>query len=352
MKCGLILWAGLGMTAVAGAAVPWVGLICGGELGGELRVVGEGLPVVVWRAEVTRERDWRVVAEDAGVTLRVRVAGVLASDGGATWRVEEASATVATWLPWARAKGWLGEVEFTAGGRVVMGGAGTWAAGAARPRGEVWAEWREAEIDMPSNAMRLVEVEARVVGEVAAGRWTLERATAGCAGGRITVLPMMIEQAAGRVEATVRVEAVDLAQLRAWWPEALQELQGMVSGEVSVGWSVKDGWALRGGRLALTSGSSGRLRLAAAPGMITGQVPEDSPARAALQRVELGETPLVVTVLELVLAPPNDPLGRSAVLRVEGEPIDPGLKAPVILEVNVRGPLEALIRLGMDERWR
>ena len=27
MKCGLILWAGLGMTAVAGAAVPWVVLM-------------------------------------------------------------------------------------------------------------------------------------------------------------------------------------------------------------------------------------------------------------------------------------------------------------------------------------
>ena len=54
--------------------------------------------------------------------------------------------------------------------------------------------------------------------------------------------------------------------------------------------------------------------------------------------------------LRLEIYPPNSPPGRTAQLHLAGEPLDPGVKAPVTLDLNVNGPLEKLLNVGLDSR--
>ena len=66
----------------------------------------------------------------------------------------------------------------------------------------------------------------------------------------------------------------------------------------------------------------------------------------------------VTRIHDIVSGPPGNaviagltaPAGRTARLHLAGAPVDPDVKAPVILDLNVNGPLEKLINLGLDSR--
>jgi len=45
--------------------------------------------------------------------------------------------------------------------------------------------------------------------------------------------------------------------------------------------------------------------------------------------------------------PEGDPAGRSATVHLVGGPSDPSLRAPLILDLNIVGPLEPLVNLGV-----
>jgi hypothetical protein len=75
-----------------------------------------------------------------------------------------------------------------------------------------------------------------------------------------------------------------------------------------------------------------------------------SPSYAVLKKVESGLLKLGLTELRLEIRPPNAPAGRSATLHIAGAPLDPGVKAPVTLDLNVNGPLERLLNMGLDSR--
>ena len=57
-----------------------------------------------------------------------------------------------------------------------------------------------------------------------------------------------------------------------------------------------------------------------------------------------------ISELRLDIRPTNAPEGRSAQLHIAGQPVDKEVKAPVILDLNVNGPLEKLINMGLDSR--
>ena len=77
---------------------------------------------------------------------------------------------------------------------------------------------------------------------------------------------------------------------------------------------------------------------------------EDNPAYAPLSRVELGQTPLALRLLRLELHPQGDADGRTATLVLNAEPKDSQLIAPLEIKVNVSGPLDQLVKLGMNDR--
>lgn len=87
-----------------------------------------------------------------------------------------------------------------------------------------------------------------------------------------------------------------------------------------------------------------------ANGLLTGGASPSSPSYAVLKKVESGLLKLKITEMRLDIRPPGAPPGRSAQLHLAGEPVDPNVKAPVILDLNVNGPLERLINLGLDSR--
>jgi len=69
-----------------------------------------------------------------------------------------------------------------------------------------------------------------------------------------------------------------------------------------------------------------------------------------LKKVESGLLKMKISELRLDIRPPNEPAGRSALLRISGSPVDASVKAPVSLDLNVNGPLEKLLNLGFDSR--
>jgi hypothetical protein len=101
--------------------------------------------------------------------------------------------------------------------------------------------------------------------------------------------------------------------------------------------------------LQLKPGAYAEIQFAA-EGLLTTGVPQGNPSYAVLKKVESGLLKLKVSELRLDIRPPNAPENRSAQLHVAGEPVDPQVKAPVILDLNVNGPLEKLINLGLDSR--
>jgi hypothetical protein len=103
------------------------------------------------------------------------------------------------------------------------------------------------------------------------------------------------------------------------------------------------------GWLELKPGVYAELQLQAT-GLLTGNVAQNNPSYGVLKKVESGLLKLKIDELRLDIRPPNAPPGRSAQLRIYGSPVDPSIKAPVILDLNVNGPLEKLLNLGLDSR--
>ncbi|HYC69772.1 MAG TPA: YdbH domain-containing protein [Opitutaceae bacterium] len=150
------------------------------------------------------------------------------------------------------------------------------------------------------------------------------------------------------LEIVVRAEGLALEQILALAKNVPAQATGRVDGRVPLQFG-RNGVRFGTGWLALKEGTTAELQLNAA-GLLTRGTDARSPAFAVLQKVESGLLRLRVGTLRLDIYPPNRPPGRSATVRVAGEPIDPSVKAPVTLDLNVNGPIERLINLGLDSR--
>lgn len=171
-------------------------------------------------------------------------------------------------------------------------------------------------------------------------------------GGTVTAAPFRFQPVKPEIAVTLHLARIALEEIIALLPPALNEARGRVDGEVMLKWSEAAGLSFGAGWMRLTAGVPATVRLAATPGLITAQLAAGNPAFGSLQRVELGQTPLNVRLLSAEFQPAGDALGRTATVHLEAEPVDAQLIAPILLEVNVAGPLDQLIKLGLDERVR
>src|SRR5690606_14321121 len=106
-----------------------------------------------------------------------------------------------------------------------------------------------------------------------------------------------------------------------------------------------NGVQIGNGTLALRAGETADLRLAPTPGLLSSSLPETVlKVYPGLGKIETGEVPIRAERLEVAFTPSGDAQGRTAAIRVVGGPEDPRLRAPVDLNINVRGPLEQLIK--------
>ena len=111
----------------------------------------------------------------------------------------------------------------------------------------------------------------------------------------------------------------------------------------------ENGVRLGTGWLQLKPGVHAEVQLHAA-GLLTNGVSPKSPSYAVLKKVESGLLRLRVGEMRLDIRPPDAPAGRTAQLHITGEPMDPEVKAPVTLDLNVNGPIEQLLNFGMKNQ--
>jgi hypothetical protein len=105
--------------------------------------------------------------------------------------------------------------------------------------------------------------------------------------------------------------------------------------------------------LRLVPGTVATIAFAPSPGLLTDYVPAQVlKAYPGIAAIEMGQTPLEAKVLSLVFRPEGDEAGRGARIRIEGRPLDPKIIAPIELDLNFTGPLEAVVRKAMDSRLR
>jgi hypothetical protein len=176
----------------------------------------------------------------------------------------------------------------------------------------------------------------------------VNRASLRILGGSLTSEPFRLQLDREEIEATVLADGLDIAAILALSKDVPGAATGRVNGRLpiridSAGLRFGTGW------LELKKGIRAEVQLRAA-GLLTGGVSQSSASYAMLKKVETGMTRLQVTELRIDVRPPNAPPGRSAQLHIVGEPVDPNLKAPVTLDLNINGPLEQLINLSLDKR--
>ncbi len=378
---------GMVATAGVGGAAPWPLPPIDGAFSGEfVPPGGDKPPIVAWQVAVKSPqadtRTFSVDATSAGEELVLAADGRVKADRAATWRLTEGRLEIAPWLPTVRFLVPAWPAALTVAGTLRGSGHGQWPPESARPSGTVkfdgggiTVDWSELPLSFHDVALEGsvevassdAEVSLRAArGEAVGWAWSDLSAELGwnaadgllavkqvqvrAAGGVVTSGPFSLDPAEPRLDLQLHFVGVQLETFARLLPDVVAEARGEVSGNVGLTWSAADGLTIKGGQIALREGSSAQLRLRPTPGLITNQLPPQSPAFEPLQRVEMGKTPLAVRALLLALEPADDPQGRSAVLRVEAEPLDPGIKAPIIINVNVSGPLNQLIKLSMDDR--
>ncbi len=167
-------------------------------------------------------------------------------------------------------------------------------------------------------------------------------------GGSVTAEPFNYFLSLRELDTVVKVEGIDVAQVLALTKDLPAKAVGHVNGRFPLRLD-DSGVRLGTGWLELKPGVYAEIQFNAS-GLLTGGASPSSPSYAVLKKVESGLLKLKITQLRLDIRPPNAPPGRSAQLHIEGEPVDPDVKAPVILDLNVNGPLEQLINLGLDSR--
>jgi hypothetical protein len=174
------------------------------------------------------------------------------------------------------------------------------------------------------------------------------RATLEAFGGRLAAEPFTFIPGRNELEATLVADGIVVEQVLALAKDVPAKAQGLVDGRLpiridSAGLRLGTGW------LELKPGTYAEVQFEAS-GLLTRGVSPTNPSYATLKKVESGLLRLQVSELRLDVRPPNAPPGRSATVKLAGQPVDREVKAPVSLSLNVNGPLESLLNLGLDQR--
>ena len=174
------------------------------------------------------------------------------------------------------------------------------------------------------------------------------KATLATLGGTVSAEPFRYRFSREEIDAVVLVEGINVEDIMALTPDLPAKATGRVNGRFPLHLGA-GGLRLGTGWMQLKPGAYAEIQFNA-DGLLTGGAAPNSPSYAVLKKVESGLLKLKVSELRLDIRPPNAPEGRSAQLHVAGEPVDPQVKAPVVLDLNVNGPLEKLINFGLDSR--
>ncbi|HRE81647.1 MAG TPA: YdbH domain-containing protein [Opitutaceae bacterium] len=168
------------------------------------------------------------------------------------------------------------------------------------------------------------------------------------------------------VEAVAAMDNVSLTELEQLLPEIIAEAHGRVSGEIGIRWSPKSGLKLGKGSLRLDRIEAVEIRLTPQPGFLTSRAPErltllpkswgflsnwfspKNPAHETLRQIEMGLMALEVEALSAEIFPDGDGEGRTARLTLLARPRQSTSVKEVTFDVNVSGPLDQVLQLGLQ----
>lgn len=385
------------LPAALGAATPVPPV--SGEVSGELvpRLL-PGAPNVAWKLALRPGNAAGGRAADLALDgPGVRAAGTaqLAANGEGTWRIERGELDAAVWFGALAGRFFPALRSTAAEGAIALSGEGAWRAGGwsgrlalalrdglVRGAGQGWTlrgvELRGTLGALPSlatdGAVTLTFAEATVANITARNgrielavdaeeKVTVRRATCEVLEGSIDVMPFSFPLSAPVARTDVRVDRIELAQLAPLLPPVLSTASGKISGRVALAWDAAAGVQPGNGRLQVDPGSTVAIRLAPQPGFFTGRIPRTiavlpgpfaklinlpNPAYEPLRAIEMGETVLEVSALDIGLSPEGDADGRTARLVFTARPEKRDDVEFVKFEVNVKGPLADVLRLGIE----
>jgi len=179
---------------------------------------------------------------------------------------------------------------------------------------------------------------------------TVHAAACSALGGKVTTEPFKLLPSQRELAATLLLDGIDVEHVLELTEDVPGKAVGKVDGKLPI--RVDDGGLRLGtGWLELKKGVYAELQFNA-QGLLTRGIEPKSPTFAVMRKIESGLLRLKLAELRLDVRPPDVPAGRSATLHLAGEPVDPQVKAPVRLDLNVNGPIEALLNLGLNSRVR
>jgi hypothetical protein len=139
---------------------------------------------------------------------------------------------------------------------------------------------------------------------------------------------------------------------------------------VRLKWSAATDFQVGVGHLELRDDEPTVVRLSPSFGLLTGRlepyldlsayigktlgrlIHPENPAYKDLQSVELGKSELRVSSLRVNLTPDGDEQGRSATVQFVAQPMEKGSTVKkVTFDVNVAGPLNAVLKLGLRQNF-
>ncbi len=346
-------------------------------------------------------RTGEVAVTGADFALRIALEWEPAT-GHLRWRVIEGRVDLAAWWPALAARPELSSVlsGLSATGLVTITGEGTWAGGVAT--GGLRAELTHATVRNEAQGWSLDGVSLRVGGDAAelfAGRVPIELAVSTLttsrfgaraltvsatmddfarvtvkaarveiAGGEVTAEPFDMSLSKPTVSVTLVMNRVGLQDLVVFVPTTVSEARGRINGKLRLDWNQADGVQVGAGGLSLEKSEPTVLRLVSAPGFLTEKVPARLPllpsawgplarwfsarneAYDTLSEIERGKVSLRVDSLDVQLTPEGDERGRSASVFIRTHPEQAGgAVGEVTFQINVAGPLAAVLRLGMNQ---
>jgi len=177
------------------------------------------------------------------------------------------------------------------------------------------------------------------------GRFNVASMSARALGGTLSVEPFVYRLGDPGVEAVIRAEDVRAEEIMALTEDLPARASGPLSGRLPLRYDPA-GFRFGTGWLGLKPGASVEVQFQSS-GLLTAGTSPKNPSYAVLKKVEDGMLKLNVTELRLDIRPPDAPATRTARLHLVGAPVDPEVKAPVTLDLNVNGPLESLLNLGL-----
>jgi hypothetical protein len=386
-----VRWLGglLGAALALGAVAPsWPGIV--GEIHGRLETL-PAAPALQWSLTVMPGENGlpklAVRAEGEGTLMEAEIGLLPAAPDALRWRLKTVELDLARWSE-ALATQWPPLAGATLGGRVSVSGEGEWRDG--RLSGRTLVRLSEGRVDVPAKKFTLEGLELAVQIDDLAARCTapaqvftlrgghydvvtlgagrvvfaldgdkvqVAEAVLEALGGRLILAPFTVGLANPDITVAARAEQIDVTLLLPLLPPILAEAHGRLDGELAFHRDASGGIQIASGRLALRPEATAELRLLPSPGFLTGSLPPKVlQYYPGLIKIETGEMPMRADRLEVHLTPTGDAEGHSATVHLEGGPVDPALRAPLVFDLNVNGSLEAvaplLMKFGADSKLR